>query len=167
MFLFRGSNQDQEMPTDLIKTIWHFPTVLIVLWSWMSPSPLRFVFHHRHVSSSRKLNKEPYQETIMMACLDQRPEPLQTSWRVAAKLASKWEKLYSQVCGSYINARLSIAIICTMHLCTVWEGAESQCTRNQHLLSPMERRNWPNIIRIRHFLNSIFVPPSKNQDFSY
>ena len=35
--------------------------------------------------------------------------------RLAAKLANKWEKSYSQVCG-YINARLSIAIVRATHL---------------------------------------------------
>jgi hypothetical protein len=36
--------------------------------------------------------------------------------RLAAKLANKWEKSYSQVCG-YVNARLSIAIVRATHLC--------------------------------------------------
>jgi hypothetical protein len=35
--------------------------------------------------------------------------------RLAAKLASKWEKTYSQACGC-INARLSIAIVRATHL---------------------------------------------------
>jgi hypothetical protein len=36
--------------------------------------------------------------------------------QLAAKLANKPEKWYSQVCG-YANARLSIAIVCATHLC--------------------------------------------------
>jgi hypothetical protein len=36
--------------------------------------------------------------------------------RLAAKLASKWQKTYSQVCG-YVKARLSIAIVRATHLC--------------------------------------------------
>jgi hypothetical protein len=34
----------------------------------------------------------------------------------SAKLANKWEKSYSQVCG-YVNAQLSIAIVLATHLC--------------------------------------------------
>jgi hypothetical protein len=36
--------------------------------------------------------------------------------RLSAKLAEKWQKPYSQVCG-YINVRLSIAIVRATHLC--------------------------------------------------
>jgi hypothetical protein len=36
--------------------------------------------------------------------------------RLAAKLAAKWQRTYSEVCG-YVNARLSIAIVCATHLC--------------------------------------------------
>jgi hypothetical protein len=36
--------------------------------------------------------------------------------RLAQKLAIKWQRSYSQVCG-YVNARLSIAIIRATHLC--------------------------------------------------
>jgi hypothetical protein len=36
--------------------------------------------------------------------------------QLAAKLATKWQKMYSQVCG-YGQAHLSIAIICVTHLC--------------------------------------------------
>ena len=36
--------------------------------------------------------------------------------RLSAKLATKWQKTYSQVCG-YVNALLSIAIVRTTHLC--------------------------------------------------
>jgi hypothetical protein len=35
---------------------------------------------------------------------------------LAAKLANKWEKSYSQVCG-YVNARMSIASVRATHLC--------------------------------------------------
>ena len=35
---------------------------------------------------------------------------------IAAKLAEKWEKPYSEVCG-YVNARMSIAIVRAMHRC--------------------------------------------------
>jgi hypothetical protein len=38
------------------------------------------------------------------------------SKRLAAKLASKWQRTYSEVCG-YVNARLSIAIVRATHLC--------------------------------------------------
>jgi hypothetical protein len=37
--------------------------------------------------------------------------------RHAAKLATKWQKLYSQVCGYVVQARLSIAIVRVTHLC--------------------------------------------------
>jgi hypothetical protein len=37
--------------------------------------------------------------------------------RLAAKLANKWQRTYSQVCGYYVKARLSIAIVRTTHLC--------------------------------------------------
>jgi hypothetical protein len=36
--------------------------------------------------------------------------------RLAAKLANKWQKPYSQVCG-YVQARLSISIVRATHLC--------------------------------------------------
>jgi hypothetical protein len=36
--------------------------------------------------------------------------------RLAAKLAAKWQRTYSQVCG-YVKARLSIAIVRATHLC--------------------------------------------------
>jgi hypothetical protein len=36
--------------------------------------------------------------------------------RLSAKLAEKWQKPYSQVCG-YVNVRLSIAMVRTTHLC--------------------------------------------------
>ena len=36
--------------------------------------------------------------------------------RLAAKLATKWQRAYSQVCG-YVLARLSIAIVRATHLC--------------------------------------------------
>jgi hypothetical protein len=36
--------------------------------------------------------------------------------RLSAKLASKWQRPYSQVCG-YVNAQLSIAIVRATHLC--------------------------------------------------
>jgi hypothetical protein len=36
--------------------------------------------------------------------------------RLIAKLATKWQKLYSQVCG-YAQARPSIAIVHVTHLC--------------------------------------------------
>jgi hypothetical protein len=36
--------------------------------------------------------------------------------RKLSALAAKWEKPYSQVCG-YVNARMSIAIVRTTHLC--------------------------------------------------
>jgi hypothetical protein len=36
--------------------------------------------------------------------------------RLSAKLAKKWQKPYSQVCG-YVNTRLSIAIVRATHLC--------------------------------------------------
>ena len=38
------------------------------------------------------------------------------SKRPAAKLAVKWQRTYSEVCG-YVNARLSIAIVRATHLC--------------------------------------------------
>ncbi len=38
------------------------------------------------------------------------------SKRLAAKLASKWQRTYSEVCG-YVNARLSITIVRATHLC--------------------------------------------------
>jgi hypothetical protein len=38
------------------------------------------------------------------------------SKRLAAKLASKWQRNYSEVCG-YVNARLSITIVWATHLC--------------------------------------------------
>jgi hypothetical protein len=38
------------------------------------------------------------------------------SKRLAAKLASKWQRSYSEVCG-YVNARLSITIVRATHLC--------------------------------------------------
>jgi hypothetical protein len=38
------------------------------------------------------------------------------SKRLAAKLASKWQRSYSEVCG-YVNARLSICIVRATHLC--------------------------------------------------
>ena len=37
---------------------------------------------------------------------------------LAAKLAGKWEKWYPQVCG-LVNSLLSIAIVHTMHICTM------------------------------------------------
>jgi hypothetical protein len=36
--------------------------------------------------------------------------------QLTAKLATKWQKTYSQVCG-YVKARLSIAIVHATHLC--------------------------------------------------
>ena len=36
--------------------------------------------------------------------------------RLAGKLAGKWDKPYSQVCG-YVKARLSIAAVRATHLC--------------------------------------------------
>jgi hypothetical protein len=33
-----------------------------------------------------------------------------------AKVAAKWQRTYSEVCGS-VHARLSIAIVCATHLC--------------------------------------------------
>jgi hypothetical protein len=36
--------------------------------------------------------------------------------RLAAMLANRWEKSYSQVCG-YVNSRLSISIVRATHLC--------------------------------------------------
>jgi hypothetical protein len=36
--------------------------------------------------------------------------------RLAAKLATKWQRTYSQVCG-YVMAQLSIAIVRVTHLC--------------------------------------------------
>jgi hypothetical protein len=43
----------------------------------------------------------------------------------------KWEKPYSEVCGSYVNAQMSIAIIHATHLCV----HESQIpTRSNTLL---------------------------------
>jgi hypothetical protein len=36
--------------------------------------------------------------------------------RLSAKLAEKWQKPYSQVCG-YVNVRLSIATVRATHLC--------------------------------------------------
>jgi hypothetical protein len=36
--------------------------------------------------------------------------------RLAAKLATKWQRSYSQVCG-YVKARLSIATVHATHLC--------------------------------------------------
>ena len=35
---------------------------------------------------------------------------------LAAKLAEKWDKPYSEVCG-YVNARMSIAIVRATHRC--------------------------------------------------
>ncbi len=36
--------------------------------------------------------------------------------KLSALLSEKWEKPYSEVCG-FINARMSIAIMCATHLC--------------------------------------------------
>ena len=36
--------------------------------------------------------------------------------RLVVKLAGKWQKLYSQVCG-YMKAKLSIAAVRATHLC--------------------------------------------------
>jgi hypothetical protein len=38
------------------------------------------------------------------------------SKRLAAKLVLKWQHSYSKVCG-YVNAQLSITIVCATHLC--------------------------------------------------
>ena len=39
-----------------------------------------------------------------------------TLQRLSARLAEKWGKAYSQVCG-FVNARMSIAIVRATHLC--------------------------------------------------
>ena len=77
--------------------------------------------------SHERLKKTKYLE----ACLDQlrhftpflcstdgllRREASTFAKRLSAKLATKWQKTYSQVCG-YVNARLSIAIVRATHLC--------------------------------------------------
>ena len=37
--------------------------------------------------------------------------------KLSARLAEKWEKPYSEVCGRYANAPVSIAIVRATHLC--------------------------------------------------
>jgi hypothetical protein len=79
------------------------------------------------LESGEKLKKKKYLE----ACLEQRRhftpfvcsvdgllgrEAQTFAKRLAAKLAKKWQRSYSQTCG-YVNARLSIAIIRATHLC--------------------------------------------------
>jgi hypothetical protein len=79
------------------------------------------------LESGEKLKKKKYLE----ACLEQRRhftpficsvdgllgrEARTFAKRLAAKLAQKWQRSYSQTCG-YVNARLSIAIIRATHLC--------------------------------------------------
>jgi hypothetical protein len=79
------------------------------------------------LESGEKLKKKKYLE----ACLEQRRhftpfvcsvdgllgrEAKTFAKRLAAKLAKKWQRSYSQTCG-YVNARLSIAIIRATHLC--------------------------------------------------
>jgi hypothetical protein len=57
--------------------------------------------------------------------------------RLAAKLATKWQRPYSAVCG-YVNARLSIVIVRATHLCL----RGSRRAQNQCPSSSMGRRSW-------------------------
>jgi hypothetical protein len=101
----------------------------IVCWMYASPSPTPNPTANGTLLESQE--KEKKRKHYLEACLERRRhftpfvcsvdgmlgrEAKTFAKRLAAKLANKWEKSYSQVCG-HVNARLSIAIVRAAHLC--------------------------------------------------
>jgi hypothetical protein len=76
--------------------------------------------------------------------------------RLAAKLANKWEKSYSQVCG-YVNARLNIAIVRATHLC-MRGSAEFPYTKSASIILNGKTGlvyHYLNVSSEHHYLNRI------------
>ena len=82
---------------------------------------------HKVLAQHEREKKKKY----LQACLDQRkhftPFVVSTDGmigqeagellkRLSLQLADKWEQLYAVVCG-FVNAQMSIAIVCATHLC--------------------------------------------------
>ena len=61
--------------------------------------------------------------------------------RLAAKLAGKWQKPYSQVAG-YVKARLSIAAVRATHMCLAARKQSSSALVYQQPILSMGRRSW-------------------------
>jgi hypothetical protein len=126
--LFRN-NRNEDRGDILIRGLWERGTdcIIDVRVTDVDAKSNRSKDPHKVLAAHEREKKKKY----LGACLEQRrhfsPFVVSTDGllgkeakmllkKLSARLAEKWEKPYSEVCG-YVNARMSIAIVRATHLC--------------------------------------------------